>query len=149
MVKSIIKQIGREIAKGFVFLLKLAILTIFLLWFTYDSVIVSPMQNIYVLIFYESLMLINIIALAVTLFKKNNRKVYLVFVLSLAAYILSYFYLIPVVEQHGADRCLDSGRGVWDYNRHECRQDCLTWNKDVGCVPITEENINEKSKGLL
>ena len=24
--------------------------------------------------------------------------------------------------------------GVWDYNEHRCRFDCLTWNDTDGCV---------------
>ena len=45
--------------------------------------------------------------------------------------------------------CLSEGHGVWDADRRECRQDCLTWREDIGCVPITEENIIKKEKGLL
>ncbi len=45
--------------------------------------------------------------------------------------------------------CLSEGHGVWDADRRECRQDCLTWREDIGCVPITKENIIKKEKGLL
>jgi hypothetical protein len=45
--------------------------------------------------------------------------------------------------------CLSEGHGVWDDDRKECRQDCLTWRKDLGCVPITEENARKKEQGLL
>ena len=44
--------------------------------------------------------------------------------------------------------CLDTGK-VYDPIHKICRDDCLTWNKEVGCVPITKENIEKKSKGLL
>lgn len=43
------------------------------------------------------------------------------------------------------DSCLDRGY-VWDYKQKICRDDCLTWNDKVECVPITEENIENKSK---
>ncbi len=46
-------------------------------------------------------------------------------------------------------RCLSEGHGVWDADRRECRQDCLTWREDIGCVPITKENIIKKEKGVL
>ena len=45
--------------------------------------------------------------------------------------------------------CLSEGDGVWDADKRECRQDCLTWREDIGCVPITQENITKKEKGLL
>ena len=31
--------------------------------------------------------------------------------------------------------------GVWDYNEHRCRFDCLTWNDTDGCVK--EGNLSE------
>lgn len=46
------------------------------------------------------------------------------------------------------DVCLDAGK-VWDYEQKICRDDCLTWNDKIGCVPITKENIEKKAKGLL
>lgn len=44
--------------------------------------------------------------------------------------------------------CLDIGK-IYDPEQKICRDDCLTWNKIEGCVPITKENIEKKSKGLL
>jgi len=41
------------------------------------------------------------------------------------------------------DICLDRG-SVWDYEQKICRDDCLTWNKTEGCVPLTKENIEKK-----
>lgn len=42
------------------------------------------------------------------------------------------------------DSCLDQGL-VWDYEQRICRDDCLTWNKREGCVPITDENIEKET----
>lgn len=44
--------------------------------------------------------------------------------------------------------CLDIGK-IYDPVQKICRDDCLTWNKKIGCVPITKENIEKKAKGLL
>lgn len=44
--------------------------------------------------------------------------------------------------------CLDIGK-IYDPEQKICRDDCLTWNRIEGCVPITKENIEKKSKGLL
>ena len=45
--------------------------------------------------------------------------------------------------------CLSEENGVWDDEQKICRQDCLTWNKKDGCVPVTEENIKKKEQGKL
>lgn len=44
--------------------------------------------------------------------------------------------------------CLDIGK-IYDPVQKICRDDCLTWNEKIGCVPITKENIEKKAKGLL
>ena len=44
--------------------------------------------------------------------------------------------------------CLDIGK-IYDPVQKICRDDCLTWNDKIGCVPITKENIEKKAKGLL
>ena len=44
--------------------------------------------------------------------------------------------------------CLDTGK-IFDPVQKICRDDCLTWDKKYGCVPITEENIEKKQKNLL
>ena len=38
---------------------------------------------------------------------------------------------------------------LYDPIQKVCRDDCLTWNNEIGCVPITEENIENKAKGLF
>lgn len=43
--------------------------------------------------------------------------------------------------------CLDL-RKIYDPEQKICRDDCLTWDEKIGCVPITEENIRRKEKGL-
>lgn len=41
--------------------------------------------------------------------------------------------------------CLDMGK-IYDPVQKICRDDCLTWDKKYGCIPITEENIEKKTK---
>ena len=43
--------------------------------------------------------------------------------------------------------CLDSGQ-IYDPVQKICRDDCLTWDEKIGCVPMTEENIRKKEEGL-
>ncbi|MBE6453011.1 MAG: hypothetical protein E7012_05945 [Alphaproteobacteria bacterium] len=45
-----------------------------------------------------------------------------------------------------AGTCLDIG-GVWDGTEKRCRNDCLTWRKDYGCIKFTPQQIEcAKSK---
>ena len=44
--------------------------------------------------------------------------------------------------------CLDIGQ-IYDPVQKKCRSDCLTWDDEIGCIPITQENIEKKEKGLL
>ena len=34
------------------------------------------------------------------------------------------------------DSCLDSGKGVWDYDQKRCRHDCLKWTEREKCIPL-------------
>ena len=43
--------------------------------------------------------------------------------------------------------CLDLGK-IYDPEQKICRDDCLTWDEKIGCVPITKTNILKKEKGL-
>lgn len=40
------------------------------------------------------------------------------------------------------DSCLDSGKGVWDPVEKRCRQDCLKYGKDFGCISLLPDEIN-------
>ncbi len=44
------------------------------------------------------------------------------------------------------DTCLDAGN-VWDDDEKRCRDDCLKWNKDYGCIQITQEQRMLSSRG--
>ena len=36
------------------------------------------------------------------------------------------------------DTCVDNGQ-VWDYQNNICRDDCLIWKKEFGCIKLTPE----------
>ena len=40
------------------------------------------------------------------------------------------------------DFCADAG-GVWDSEFGECRFDCLKWQKETGCIMLTDEELEE------
>lgn len=44
--------------------------------------------------------------------------------------------------------CLDIGK-IYDPVQKICRDDCLSWNNQTGCVPITDENRQKKAAGEL
>lgn len=55
--------------------------------------------------------------------------------------ILPLLYIIFYVHScQMVDSCLDLG-GVWDDNEKRCRNDCLTWQKNYGCIKLTPEQI--------
>lgn len=58
---------------------------------------------------------------------------YVVFVVSFAIYLAMYHFNMAIIDEHGADRCLDAGKGVWDYKEHRCRTDCWRWSWEKGC----------------
>lgn len=60
--------------------------------------------------------------------------------------IVTFCVLVYLLFDEKAS-CLDLGR-IYDPEQKICRDDCLTWDETVGCVPITEENIQRKEKGL-
>ena len=45
--------------------------------------------------------------------------------------------LFLIFDEKG--RCLDAGK-VYDPEQKICRDDCLTWDDKLGCIPITLEN---------
>lgn len=81
--------------------------------------------------------------------KKGLRHIFLVFfsigIMLFIGIISSILFLMFDREGY----CLSEEGGVWDDNQKICRQDCLTWNKKDGCIPITEENIRKKEQGEL
>ena len=38
------------------------------------------------------------------------------------------------------DSCLDLGN-IWDYEQNICREDCLRWTKEFGCIKMTEDQV--------
>ena len=74
---------------------------------------------------------------------KNIRKI--------VKYILFCFVILLVsiycfFELDMKVACLDSGE-IYDPIQKKCRNDCLTWDDNIGCVPITEENRKKKENG--
>ncbi len=60
--------------------------------------------------------------------------------------IVSFFILFFILFIIGfvffwfdnAGFCTSNG-GVWDGNEHRCRDDCLVWQKEFGCIQLTKE----------
>ena len=77
-----------------------------------------------------------------TFIKKYRQIAYIVFILSFMSFLL--MGKIPAIKLiHDSIACLEAERGVWDNTLNICRQDCLTWDKELGCVPVTKENISK------
>lgn len=133
-----IKNILLNLYKCLELIVKLAIFCILSLWFGYDFIIVFLMP-LYMLIIYGCVMAGCLLSLLVIIFFRKHKMSYFYFAVFLGIYIVLFLYAPPVVEQHLADRCIDSGHGVWDYQEHRCRQDCLKWTTEQGCIPLPKE----------
>ncbi len=81
--------------------------------------------------------------------KKSLRYIFLFFLIigTIVLIVVASGMLFFVFDKQGY--CLSEGKGVWDDDQKICRQDCLTWNKKDGCVPITKENIKKKEQGIF
>ena len=75
----------------------------------------------------------------INLLKSTVRFIY---VLSLMIAALGGFIIVCVFIKNpyflAVDTCIDAGN-VWDDDEKRCRDDCLKWNRDYGCIQITEE----------
>ena len=80
--------------------------------------------------------------------KKTILKIFLKILINIFAIIgiltISIFCYLIFDEKA---RCLDL-KQIYDPEQKICRSDCLTWDKQIGCVPLTQENIEKKEKGL-
>ena len=121
-----------SIFRAFTVLITMVIFLFLSLFMVIDFVIVFPM-NKYILFFYGTVMLVCLFSLLGTMFAKFCKVCYVAFFVSFTVYLAMYHFNTAVIDEHGADRCLDSGRGVWDYQEHRCRTDCWHWSWEKGC----------------
>ena len=92
---------------------------------------------------------ISIVALSVLVIKYN--KLYSYVICSICA-ILTFWCLSTesVKILQASSYCLESGRGVWDYEKNVCRHDCLRWTKEEGCISLCgNDEIWDDEKGCL
>ncbi len=59
--------------------------------------------------------------------------------------VLSIIFLVFISDDKA--NCLDRKK-IYDPIQKICRDDCLTWDDKIGCVPITDENREKKAKGI-
>lgn len=56
-----------------------------------------------------------------------------IFIVLIVLFVLDPYWL-------SVDSCLDNGK-VWDYEKNVCREDCLIWQEEFGCIKLTEKQI--------
>lgn len=76
---------------------------------------------------------------------KNIKRFLRFFLISLIIIGILIICLILFLISDDKVYCLDIGK-IYDPVNKICRDDCLTWDDKIGCVPITEENIKKKTK---
>ncbi len=115
------------------------ILSIFLILVMGMDYYIARDVNQYILYTYIGVMFVCICSLLLTLCSKIRKTSYIIFAISFIAYLA--MGKIPIIEEsHHAEACLDSGRGVWDYDEHRCRTDCYHWSKETGCLKEKVKN---------
>ena len=118
-------------AKAFIGFCLLVILAI-----KYDEI---PYINPYLLFIYFTSLIACVVSIGLTIFPKLSKLSYMVFFLSLIVFLL-LDNSSPIKD---SINCSAIEHGTWDYTLNICRQDCLTWDKELGCVPVTKENISK------
>ncbi len=120
-----------KIVRTSIFFVKSFILLALTLCISIDVLLTIGISQ-YLLIFYILNALICLFSFIGTFFSKYRQISYLIFLGSLLIYLI--LNGIPQVsDKFNADKCLDSGIGVWDYNEHRCRTDCWRWTFEKGC----------------
>ena len=61
-------------------------------------------------------------------------------VLAILSSIVIIFFLIISGYWLAEDSCLDDGL-VWDRKAHRCRDDCLKWDPEYGCIQLTPDQV--------
>lgn len=125
MDKKNIFKIGKVIIK-LLFLVSLILIT------SVDLLLTIGI-NQYLLIVYVFNIIVCLFSFVGTFYVKKQKVFYVIFFSSVFLYIALNF--IPEVsDKILADKCLDSGNGVWDYKEHRCRTDCWKWDDKLGCL---------------
>ena len=126
-------QVLNTLKKLGIFLIKLFILAIMFIWFCYDIITTLPEFDFAILI-YITTMPMCLFAFVCSFIHKIKKISYIIFSLSLSLYVLMNIFSVSVTDSHNADRCLDSDKGVYDFEQHKCRTDCWHWSKEKGCL---------------
>lgn len=122
-------------------LLKLLVLIILAVGFAVEYINTAEI-NSYLRYTYIFVMFVCSFSFLFTFIKKYRQIAYIVFILSFMSFLL--MGRIPAIKLiHDSIACLEAEKGVWDYTLNICRQDCLTWDKELGCIPVTKENISK------
>ena len=87
---------------------------------------------------YGTVVIIALGAFGLSYCQKYRKIAYIVWGMALVVFILMGTYVPEIKEQHYIDACMDSGK-VYDPIQKICRDDCLTWSKETGCVPIQKK----------
>ena len=64
----------------------------------------------------------------------NTIKKAFAYILTVICIFVALFSLFIISDYQG--RCLSDGN-VWDYSRNECREDCLVWGAEFGCIQLS------------
>ena len=132
MDKQVSCNILRNLLKYIIVILKLIFLLVIICWFILDFIFIYD-YNIYFVIFYIAVMLTCLFSYILSFFNVYKKSSYRVLGIFGVLYMILNF-VSPASDKLAIDHCLDSGKGVWDYNERRCRTDCWKWDDKLGCL---------------
>ncbi len=69
--------------------------------------------------------------------RKKIKVVFGVLLVLIASYVV-----FRTLESHKINQCLNNAM-VWDYDENRCRNDCLKWGENFGCIQLTTKEIEQ------
>lgn len=102
------------------------------LYFVFEYSNIRGINTIF-LFFYCLAVCVCSLSLILTVFIPIRRISYILFILSFILWLSIRNFVPEISDQLRKIDCIEVGK-VWDEDKKNCRTDCITWNKEQGCV---------------
>lgn len=119
-------------------IIKLFVIFLMLIFFTFDYITVNGGTKANVLNVYYAVMAASLFFFILTFFQKIKIVAYMLFMLCLTVYAYMYHNTEEIIERRRFVNCLEIGK-VYDPVQKICRDDCWKWDDKSGC--LKEEDI--------
>ncbi len=96
-------------------------------------------MNIAITILSIMMMELCLFLILLSMCREVRKKSYIVFAICFGLCVLISFFLPSYSVSDEMDYCLDIAHGVWDSEQGRCRQDCIKWTHEKGCIKSYDE----------